>query len=686
MLLFAIQTLTSGWFLILCLIAAAGLTFLLYRGEALFPKPWKYVLPALRFLGLFFLFLLLLSPFVVFTLQQEEKPTLLVYLDKSASAAGQVNAVYEQSLKQSLSQLAEKFTIRTYPFADKVYREGDTVKGLNATELGQVSGHINDFKDARSVSAVLVVSDGIQNRGISPLLIPLHSNPTVYCLGVGDTTPRADIRIAGIQLNESVFLGSDFTVEVQLQCNAELAASYKLELWEGAALVQTQNGTFESGNAYKRIAYPMKAKSPGLKQFRVVVSSLPGEKNLSNNQATAVTEVVDDRKKVMLVMAAPHPDMGAIKRLLEDNARYQVSMADPGLTPAPGSADVFVIHGMPVNDNQAAWMKQLASAGKSFFHINSVQTQRRLLGDLPGGMYPPAVSRTEDALPAVVSDFSEIAFEPEIIRRISAFPPLKVAYGKWQSDAGQKVFLKQRIGSVETEYPLFYFRDYNNHRSVWLCGEGFWRWRLKEFAGHGECAATESILFQSLQYLSVKAAPRSFVLKTTKNEFETDESISLQATWFDAAGNRENKSACELTLQGDKGFKRVMPMAAYQDLYRLETSGLPPGQYTATARLDKSPPLLASTVFYVNPMFAETSQTQANHALLRQWASKYQGKFVGQNRTDEIINSLNQQQAAKPVVYSETKITELIHVKWFFLFIVLCFSLEWIFRKYLGSY
>jgi hypothetical protein len=237
-----------------------------------------------------------------------------VYLDKSASAAGQVDAVYEQSLKQSLSQLAEKFTIRTYHFADKVYREGDTVKGLNATELGQVSGHINDFKDSRSVSAVLVVSDGIQNRGISPLLIPLHSNPTVYCIGVGDTTPRADIRVTGIQVNESVFLGSDFTVEVQLHCNAGLASSYKLELWEGAALVQTQNGTFESGNAYKRIAYPMKAKSPGLKQFRVVVSSLPGEKNLANNQATAVTEVVDDRKKVMLVMTAPHPDPGEYGR------------------------------------------------------------------------------------------------------------------------------------------------------------------------------------------------------------------------------------------------------------------------------------------------------------------------------------------------------------------------------------
>jgi hypothetical protein len=189
-----------------------------------------------------------------------------------------------------------------------------------------------------------------------------------------------------------------------------------------------------------------------------------------------------------------------------------------------------------------------------------------------------------------------------------------------------------------------------------------------------------------LQYLSVKASRRSFVLKTTKNEFESDESIALQAVWVDGAGNMDNKTACELTLQGDKGFKRVMPMAAYQDLYRVETSGLAPGQYTATARLDKSPPLLASTVFYVNPMLAEISQTQANHELLRQWASKYKGMFVGQNRADEIIQNLNQQQAAKPVVYAETKITELIHVKWFFLFIVLCFSLEWIFRKYLGSY
>jgi len=686
MLLFAFQTLTSGWFLIVCFIAAAGLTFLLYKKTAQFQGVWKYLLPGLRFTGLFFLFLLLLTPFVVLTSQQEEKPTLLVYLDKSASAADQTKEVYEQSLRKTLTALEDKFNVRTYLFADKVYPRGDTVKGINSTDLGQISGHINNYRDSRTVSTVLVVSDGIQNRGVSPLLLPLHSNPLLYCIGLGDTTPVSDIRITGVQVNESVFLGSEFTLEAQLQCDAVVSAAYKIALWEGQSLIESQSGFFDKGSRYKRISFSLKGKSTGLKQYKVLVSSLPGEKNRANNEATAVTEVVDDRKKITLVMAAAHPDVGALKRLLDENARYQVSTADPGLTPNLESADIFVVHGMPLNASQAAWLKRLAESGKPFLHISSVQTKRGLLGGLPGGIFPSAFNQTEEVLPQPASDFAEIVFEPEVLRRIASLPPLKVAYGRWQTDAGQKVFLKQRIGNVETEYPLYYFRDLNKQRTVWICGEGIWRWFLKETAAHGDCMATRSLIFQSVQYLAVSGKPKSFELKASKSGYESDESAVLQATWLDAAGNRENKAACELTLEGDQGFKRVMPMARYNDVYRLEAAGLPPGQYKATAKLDKNPAPFASAVFIITSVLTETTMTRADHSFMRQWAAKYGGVFVNRSQIDLLSQLLDKQATARPVVYSETKITELIHAKWFFLIIVLCFSLEWIFRKYLGGY
>jgi hypothetical protein len=667
-------------------LAAAVLTFWLYRRQGQFSAPWRYILPTLRFVGLFLLFTLLLSPFLVLTMKQEDKPTLVVYLDKSASAASQTEALYKNSLNDVLSSLKEKYQIRIYPFADKIYQDEDTVKGFNATDLGQISAHINDGKDSRSVSAAIVVSDGIQNRGISPLVLPLHSNPVIHCIGLGDTISYDDLRITGIQVNETVFLGSEFPLEVQLQCDAAISVPFKLELYEGRSVTQSVSGIFERGNTFKRIPFSIQGKRAGLHQYRVVVSALPGERNLVNNQATAVTEVVDDRKKITIVSAASHPDLGAIKRLLNGNARYQVSMADPGLTPNAGSADIFIVHGMPVNEKQAAWLKDLADAGKSFFHISSVQTRRNLLGNLPGGIYPANASRTEDVMAAPVGDFTEIAFEPEVIRRLETFPPLHAAYGKWQVDATQKVFMKQRIGNVQTDYPLYYFRDINKLRTVWLCGEGFWRWCIKEFSLHENHMATESLIFQSLQFLAASNRSMSFELKPSKNEYEPGEAAVLQATWLDAAGNRDNNAPCELTLEGDNGFRSVLPMARYNNAYRLETSGLMPGQYKATARLNKTPASTATTLFYVRPLIVETAQSQANHDLLRKWASKYRGIFVREERIEDLAKILASQDTAKPLIYSETKITELIHAKWFFVIIILCFSLEWILRKYLGSY
>ena len=686
MLLFAFQTLASGWLLIACLAAAAVLTWLLYRKQKQFDKPWSWILPSLRFTGLFLLFILLLSPFVVLTFQQEEKPTLLVYLDQSASVSGEVNSVYEKSLKEPLNALSDKFNVRILRFADKVYETGDTLKARYATDLGCISQHINDYRDSRRVAAVLVVSDGIQNRGLSPLITPLMSSPVVYAVGLGDTTQQSDVRIAGVQVNEAVFLGSEFTVDAQLQCKAEFATPFKVDLYDGGRLLHSQSGIFSKGNGYKRLVFTLKAGQPGLKQYRVAVSPIAGERNLANNQATAITEVVDNRKNTVIVQASTHPDVGAIRRLLEENARYNVSVADPGFLPTAQSADIFIVHGMPVSENQAAWMKRLAETGKSFFHISTLQTRRDLLGNLPGGISPPANGQAEDVLPRPLTDFTEIGFEPEVIRRIATFPPLKVAYGRWQVDGTQKVFLKQRIGNIETPYPLHYFRDVSNSRSVWLCGEGFWRWKMKEYSAYGDNLASESLLFQSLQYLSVKSKPRTFVLKALRNAYESGENVMLQATYTDAAGNPNNKAGCELVLEGEKGFKRVYSMAAGQDLYRLEAAGLPPGQYKATARLNKPPGQVASTVFFVSSVVEETSLSQANHEILRQWAAKNQGLFARKDMVDSLMETIKNQETAKPIMFVETKITELIHAKWFFILIVCCFALEWFLRKYLGSY
>jgi hypothetical protein len=118
----------------------------------------------------------------------------------------------------------------------------------------------------------------------------------------------------------------------------------------------------------------------------------------------------------------------------------------------------------------------------------------------------------------------------------------------------------------------------------------------------------------------------------------------------------------------------------------LETAGLPAGQYKATSKLNKNPKLTASAVFYVNPMVTEISRTQADHAVLRQWAAKYNGYFAGSDKTKDLVNEMEKQEAAKPIVFSETKVTELIHAKWFFFIIIVCFAGEWILRKYLGSY
>lgn len=683
MLSVAIHTLSPAWYIVFCLLTAAGMTWLLYRKNTAFGGVFRWLLPALRFTGVFLLCVLLLSPFVRLSTEREEKPALLVYLDVSASVSA--DSGFYQLVRNELKSLESVYTVRTYTFSAEV-RPADSLQRGFFTDLGAVAAHVNDFQQSRKAAAVLVFSDGIMNRGINPLLVNLVRSPKLYAVGLGDTQQYADLQVTGLQLNESVFLGSEFPVEASLLGKNMTAASWTATLLEDGKPLQKQQGSFGRGNGYARLSFTVRPAAPGIHRYTVAVTSTESEKNTYNNQAAAVTEVVDSRRKVALVLHSPTPDAGVLSRVLADNARYALQMPAGGVLPDAGSADVFILHGIPANDAEAAWLDKLKKSGKPIWMIASLQTRLPLLSRIMQIPVPAASGKAEDVMPVFNSGFSEFAFEAAALKQMRTWPPLRTAFGRFEADASMRVMLNQRIGAVETGNPLMAFKNTDKGRFAILYGEGIWRWRMKELAATAKSEVFDDLVNRTLQYITANTDKELFKTRSTRSAYDPGEPVVLLAENYDAAMNADNRWPCAVSLRSSDGTVRKFDMARNGKGYRVQPGNLPPGDYRYEAVLGSKPERRASYAFSVIGSSTEVADKVANHQLLRQWASRQGGTFHPQAAWKQAIEQLKKDPAATPVIFNETSVTDIIQLKWFFALIVSLFAAEWLLRKYLGGY
>ncbi|HWW42868.1 MAG TPA: hypothetical protein VNZ46_26335, partial [Pedobacter sp.] len=208
--------------LMCCLIAGGLLAWLLYgKTKSLSPK-LRIFLAAVRGLGLALILWILFAPLVKRISYILEKPVIVIAQDNSLSVGhieppGFVKKKYEQDLKQLADQLADAYDVRVYNFSDRVARGFDFSNKGKLTNATALIDKLNDEFLNRNVGAVILATDGIFNRGGNPVYAVGKLKAPMYTIALGDTIPKRDVLIANVNYNNMVYLGNDFTVDVQVQ-------------------------------------------------------------------------------------------------------------------------------------------------------------------------------------------------------------------------------------------------------------------------------------------------------------------------------------------------------------------------------------------------------------------------------------------------------------------------------------
>ena len=309
----------GGWFWLLALLLASAFALLLYffKKQSHETPQKRSVLATLRFFSVFVLVLLLGGFYLKTDKKVIEKPQIALVFDNSNSLlhqsdSSQLAQQLENMGKLLATKLADKADFRLYSFGEDLRDSLPFDFKEAATDYSRLFEQLGNRLGGQHLAAVVLVSDGIQNRGGDALKAAEALSAPVYTLALGDTTITRDLRIKALRANELVYVGSDFSLLVDVEATrlAGQEAALELERFEKGRFTKigSEKITLRGEKSYLTARFNVAAGNPGLNRYRVTART-NGEDAmlLSNNFREIYVEVVDSRTRILVLGHGPHP-------------------------------------------------------------------------------------------------------------------------------------------------------------------------------------------------------------------------------------------------------------------------------------------------------------------------------------------------------------------------------------------
>lgn len=689
-LLFQLVFTWPAYLLIICLAGAVVFALALYFRADRNKEVPKRVTRFLLFSRLVFIFLIaffLLEPMLKHTTVQKEKPQLIVAFDNSQSVVMSKDSVWVKNelVKQvnAISDdLAEKFEIRPY-FFDHALHYGDTVdfKGRETDFSGLFEEIANNYSN-RNLGAVVIASDGLFNKGTNPLYTNKNLKYPVYTIALGDTTERKDLLVKKIVHNQVAYLGNKFPADIYIEGKKVKGTKATLSVSSDGKVLQQKQLDVNSDSWLQSFSFVFDADKPGVQKFNVFVTYADGESNKVNNASSFVVEVIDNREKILILAAAPHPDVAALKQTIEVNQNYEAEFALASEFNGPlKQYSLVILHLVPWNNTTGRIKNEIESNNIPYLLISGSA------GDnLPGLKIGGPGNRFNDAEAVSNRTFSLFNISDELRTYAKNFPALKSPLGNYSSTNDIHAVFYQRIGIVETQNPLIYFTFNSQQKSGVILGDGIWRWRMRDYADHKNFNLFNELINKSIQYLSVKE-DKSFFRVFTKKLFSENEEVEMDAEVYNNSYELITDPEVTVTIKNPEGKAFDYTFSRTNRGYKLGGIFFPPGEYSYEARVKINGALYSKKgLFTIKELVAERVNTVADHQLLYNLSKQTGGKLFYANQLEELKKELLAKEDIKTVSFEEKQLSDLIDLKWIFFILLAFVTVEWFVRKRNGLY
>lgn len=692
-----ITTEYSSWYIILCAVLAGLYTFFLYgrnKQNLELPNFIVQILGILRFVSVFILALLLLNPLLQKWITKTSQPIIIFAQDVSASVKNNADSTYYTSQYVSdvvalHSKLASDYKVVKMTFGENVYvQDSGIVFEDKRTNFAKVFDEIEARYAGDNIGALIFASDGLFNVGAHPDYYNFTQRYPIYTIGLGDSALKSDIAIIETRVNDIVYLGNDFPVEVSINADLLKGENARLEVWHKNKMIETRELKINKAQQYFSEDFIFKADEEGTQRYTFKLTEFDNEFNTVNNSAQVLIDVLDNRDKILILGNAPHPDIAALREVLitKENFQVEVAVANDFESQLSGY-NLVITHGFGASKHKSLWRRIWESEVPVWNITYSKLDVRNIMELSPGFDITGGPGQDNRISPALNTEFDAFKWSDDMPDYFSKVPPLHSPYAEITSFNASQTFLFQQLGKVRTDYPLLYFNERDNVKTAWQFGEGIWRWKMYDYQENKSFEHFKEYVWKVVQYLSVKEDKSRFRVKVDKH-FAENQNIKVEAEFYNKSYELVNNVDINLMIKDQEENQYDYVFTPFRQSYQLDLGKLSPGIYSYEAFVGGNPTseFIKKGSFIVKSVNAEWTRINADFNVLKRLSSNSGGKFFLPSELDK-LNAVFQDESAFPSIsYTSEKKQSILHEKWIFFIILSLLSLEWFIRKYKGRY
>lgn len=682
------------WFIIFCLLAGLLYATLLYFKEKKFKDHsllLRILLYVLRFLSVFGISFLLLGPLMKINSEQIKNPSIVIIQDASSSTK---DFQQEGILDELNTELSKDFQVDSYHF-DESIKEGltDTIEGP-ITNISKVFEFLDETYANQNLGAIIMSTDGIFNEGQNPIYQNTNLTAPIYFIAQGDTTQKKDISIKQLYHNKIAYLGDKFVVQADIQAYNYKNTNTNISVYKRAngtrTLIEKKPIQISSANYFSTYSFEVPADQIGIVKYEIEISGRTGEFSNANNKRDFFIDILDARQKILILADAPHPDVAALKNIINSNKNYEVKSAFAQKDVQNlAEYDLVIFHNLPsVKNNITSELGILNNLKKPRIFVAGTQISIPAFNQAQNVLNLSANTTSTNEVQANVKDaFKLFEQSDDLKNELKKYPPMKAMFGEFEADPNSSVLLTQKIGNVVTDYPLLALRNQGGIREAVLAAEGIWNWRLYNYLQDNNFELINELISKTIQYITIKEDKRKFRVSSAENIYKTFDRIAFDAELYNDSYEKVNDVDAFLVVKNQDGIEFNYTFSKIADFYQIDAGSLPAGNYTFEGNVNYNGKQLISTgKFNVQDVQLELSNTRADHGLLNALNEKYGGSLFYQPGSNDILDQIKTQNRLKPIVYNSTKTESALNLKWIMYLLIGLLFLEWFIRRFLGSY
>jgi len=655
----------------------------------------RYLLGALRFLALFTIILLLLKPLIKSLETDVEAPLIVIAQDNSESLlfgedSAYINGLYKEQLRELAANFDGDYELKTYTFGEQL---GEGLEQLDYNEqFTNFSGLFDELFNKyshRNLGAVIIASDGLYNKGADPSYSFTKLNVPLYTIALGDTIEKKDLLIRDVAHNRLAYLGNLFPLEIEIEAKKCEGENALLEVVRQGQVLFSKPLTISSRNELFTIPVQLEAKDVGLQRYTVRVSSLDDEVSQVNNTRDIFIDVLDSRQKILILSAAPHPDVAALRASIQTNQNYEVeAITAEEFKGQVADYSLIVLHQLPSKNNLGLDVIEAAlDINNPLFFIHGAQTDFQSFNKLQVGYeVSNARGNVNDVKGRFAEGFSLFQLEDEEKNMFPSLPPLQVPFGECNNSPGVSIVLNQSIGTIATEIPLLSFNQNQEQKIGILAGEGLWRWRMVNYLNKEDHELFDSFIKKVVQFLASKDDKRPFRVSANTALLE-NEDIRFKAEVYDATYAPIPGKDIRLRIIDSEEKAFDYTFSPELENYKLNAGRLPVDNYRWEAEVNiAGKKFIERGEFSVSPLQFESINVRANHQMLYRLAHQNGGQMIAKEQLINLAEIIRSNEDVVSLSYERKTLSDLIRIDLLLWFLLLLLSSEWLVRKLNGTY